>query len=145
MVAAATAATRAAAARAQEAAEAANEAYCARPRQRTLNVASYDGWQRGVRVDGRDAVQVAVQERVVNLESSFEEGEAREDTDDDSFVLDGDEREDVDGDGYWWWQSTEAKAARWVVPQWEVLAADRGGWRAGLKGLRVNESEVDVC
>ena len=143
VVAAATAATRAAAARAQEAAEAANEAYCARPRQRTLNVASYDGWQRGVRVDGRDAVQVAVQERVVNLESSFEEGEAREDTDDDSFVLDEDE--DVDGDGYWWWQSTEAKAARWVVPQWEVLAADRGGWRAGLKGLRVNESEVDVC
>ena len=94
-------------------------------------------------MDGRDAVQVAVQERVVNLESSFEEGEAREDTDDDSFVLDEDE--DVDGDGYWWWQSTEAKAARWVVPQWEVLAADRGGWRAGLKGLRVNESEVDVC
>jgi hypothetical protein len=68
--------------------------------------------------------------------SSFEEGEAREDTDDDSFVLDEDE--DVDGGGYWWWQSTEAKAARWVVPQWEVLAADRGGWRAGLKGLRVN-------
>jgi hypothetical protein len=95
-------------------------------------------------VDGRDAVQVAVQERVVNLESSFEKGEAREDTDD-SFVLDGDEREDVDGDGYWWWQSTEAKAVRWVVPQWEVLAADRGGWRAGLKGLRANESEVDVC
>ena len=43
VVAAATAATRAATARAQEAAEAANEAYCARPRQRTLNVASYDG------------------------------------------------------------------------------------------------------
>ena len=94
-------------------------------------------------MDGRDAVQVAVQERVVNLESSSEEGEAGEDTDDDSFVLDEDG--DVDGDGYWWWQSTEAKAARWVVPQWEVLAADRGGWRAGLKGLRVNESEVDVC
>ena len=96
-------------------------------------------------MDGRDAVQVAVQERVVNLESSFEEGEAREDTDDDSFVLDEDE--DVDGDGYCWWQSAEAKSARWVVPQWEVLAADRGGWRAGLKGLRVNVngSEVDVC
>ena len=61
--------------------------------------------------------------------SSFEEGEAREDTDDDSFVLDEDE--DVDGDGYWWWQSTEAKAARWVVPQWEVLAADR---RRGVEG-----------
>jgi hypothetical protein len=93
-------------------------------------------------VDGRDAVQVAVQERVVNLGSSFEEGEAGEDTDDtddDVFVLDEDE--DVDGDGCWWWQSTEAKAARWVVPQLEVLAADRGGWRAGLKGLRVNESK----
>jgi hypothetical protein len=37
-----------------------------------------------VRVDGRDAVQVAVQERVVSPESSFEEGEAREDTGDDS-------------------------------------------------------------
>ena len=74
---------------------------------------------------------------------------AREEgTGDDSFVLGAegsDDDEDVDGDGYWWWQSTEAKAARWVVPQWEVLAADRGGWRAGLKGLRVNESEVDVC
>jgi hypothetical protein len=56
-----------------------------------------------------------------------------------------DEDEDVDGDGCWWWQSTEAKAERWVVPQLEVLAADRGGWRAGMKGLTVNESEVDVC
>jgi hypothetical protein len=28
-----------------------------------------------------------------------------------------------DSDGYWWWQSTEARAAKWVVPQWEVLAA----------------------
>jgi hypothetical protein len=54
---------------------------------------------------------------VVSLESSFEEGEAREVTNDDSFVLDGDEREDADGDGCWWWQPTEAKAARWVVPQ----------------------------
>jgi hypothetical protein len=36
---------------------------------------------------------------------------------------------------------------RWVVlqPQWEVLAADRGGWRAGLKELGVNESEVGAC
>jgi hypothetical protein len=75
-----------------------------------------------------------VQERVVSLGSSFEEGEAREDTGDESFVLgaEGSGDEDVDGNGYWWWQSTEAKAARWVVPQWEVLAAERGGWRAGL-------------
>jgi hypothetical protein len=73
-----------------------------------------------------------VQERVVNLESSFEEGEAREDTGDGSFVLgaEGSGDEDVDGGGCWWWQSTEAKAARWVVPQWEVLAADRGDRRA---------------
>jgi hypothetical protein len=86
-------------------------------------------------VDGRDAVQVAVQERVVDLKStSFEEGEAREDTGDDSFVLGAEGSggdEDVDGDGYWWWQSTEAKAARWVVPQWEVLAADR---QRGVEG-----------
>jgi hypothetical protein len=77
-------------------------------------------------VDGRDAVQVAVQERVVDLESSFEEGEARAETGDESFVLgaEGSDDEDVDDDGYWWWQSTEAKAARWVVPKWEVLAAD---------------------
>jgi hypothetical protein len=34
---------------------------------------------------------------------------------------------------------------KWVALAWEVLAADRGGWRAGLKGLRVNESEVGVC
>jgi hypothetical protein len=29
----------------------------------------------------------------------------------------------------------------WVVPQWEVLAENESGWRAGLKSLRVNESE----
>jgi hypothetical protein len=70
-------------------------------------------------------------------------GGGREDTGDDGFVLGAEGSggdEDVDGDGYWWWQSTGAKAARRVVPQWEVLAADRGGWRAGLKGLRVNDT-----
>jgi hypothetical protein len=53
-------------------------------------------------------------------------GNQREDTGDDSFVLgaEGSDNEDVDGDGYWRWQSAEAKSARWVVPQWEVLAAD---------------------
>jgi hypothetical protein len=71
-------------------------------------------------------------------------GGGREDTGDESFVL-GAERidsEDVGDDGYWWWQSTEAKAARWVMPQWEVLAVGRGEWRAVLKGMRVNDSEV---
>jgi hypothetical protein len=38
-----------------------------------------------------------------------------------------------------------AGPVKWVVPAWEVLAADRGGWRVGLKGLRVNESEVGAC
>jgi hypothetical protein len=84
----------------------------------------------GVRVDGHDAVHVAVQQRVVGLEYPSKEGGEREDTGDDSFVLgaEGSDDEAIGDDGYWWWQSTEAKAARWVVPQWEVLAADRGGW-----------------
>ena len=51
------------------------------------------------------------------------------------FMADGE-----DSDGYWWWQSTEARAAKWVVPQWEVLAAGRVGWDGGLKKVRVNES-----
>jgi hypothetical protein len=42
-------------------------------------------------------------------------------------------------------EADSAGPVTWVVPAWEVLAADRGGWRAGLKGLEVNESEVDVC
>jgi hypothetical protein len=36
------------------------------------------------------------------------------------------------------WQSTEARAAKWVVPQWEVLAAGPVGWDEGLKEVRVN-------
>jgi hypothetical protein len=43
-------------------------------------------------------------------------------------------------DGYWWWQSTEARAAKWVVPQREVLAAGRVGWDGGSKKVGVNES-----
>jgi hypothetical protein len=42
-------------------------------------------------------------------------------------------------------EADSAGPVKWVVPAWEVLAADRGGWRAGLKGLRVNGSEVGVC
>jgi hypothetical protein len=99
--AAATAAQHAAAAAATAAARAARaaaaeEAYFDRPRQRTLNTASYDGWQRGVRVDGRDAAQVAVQQRVVDLDASSEEGEARGDTGDESFVLGAEGSDDED-------------------------------------------------
>ena len=36
--------------------------------------------------------------------------------------------------------TAEARAAKWVVPQWEVLAAGRAGWDGGLKKVRVNES-----
>jgi hypothetical protein len=42
-------------------------------------------------------------------------------------------------------EANSAGPVKWVVPAWEVLAADRGGWRAGLKGLRVNEREVGAC
>jgi hypothetical protein len=55
-------------------------------------------------VDGRDAVQVTVQERVVDLDSSSEEGGAREDTGDETFVL-GASEDGLAGpgdDGYWW-------------------------------------------
>jgi hypothetical protein len=38
-----------------------------------------------------------------------------------------------------------AGPVKWVVPAWEVLAADRGGWKTGLKRLKVNETEVGVC
>jgi hypothetical protein len=37
-------------------------------------------------------------------------------------------------------EAGSAGPVKWVVPAWEVLAADRGGWRAGLKRLKVNES-----
>jgi hypothetical protein len=42
-------------------------------------------------------------------------------------------------------EADSAGPVKWVVPPWEVLAADREVWRAGLKGLGVNESEVGVC
>jgi hypothetical protein len=42
-------------------------------------------------------------------------------------------------------EADSAGPVKWVVPAWEVLAADRGGWRAGLKRPKVNGSEVGVC
>jgi hypothetical protein len=30
-------------------------------------------------------------------------------------------------------EADSAGPVKWVVPAWEVLAADRGGWREGLK------------
>jgi len=133
---AAAAAARAAAERARATVEAVHEAVCARPRVRTLNTANHDGWQRGERLDGRDAVLVAVQQRVTGADSADE-------ADDDDGAFEPGTTAEADGedsDGYWWWQSTEARAEKWVVPQWEVLAAGRVGWDGGLKKVRVNES-----
>jgi hypothetical protein len=102
---------------------------------RTLNTANHDGWQHGKRLDGRDAVQVAVHQRVVGADNADE-------ADDDEAFVPGTtaEADGEDSGGYWWWQSTEVRAAKWVVPQWEVLAADRVGWDGGLKKVRVDES-----
>jgi hypothetical protein len=86
---------------------------------RTLNTANHNGWQRGERLDGRDAVQVAVQQRVAGADNADEAGD-----DDEAFVPG---------------TTAEARAAKWVVPQWEVLAAGRVGWDGGLKKVRVNE------
>jgi hypothetical protein len=68
-LAAAAAAARAATERAKATVEAAHQAVCARPRVRTLSTANHDGWQRGERLDGRDAVQVAVQQRVAGADN----------------------------------------------------------------------------
>jgi hypothetical protein len=45
-------------------------------------------------------------------------------------------------------EAGSAGPVKWVVPAWEVPGywqRAEGGWRAGLKRLRVNESEVGVC
>jgi hypothetical protein len=91
-----------------------------------------DGWQR---------TAAAVARQV--LEDEQEDGNAAED---EAVVLEEDRSDQ---------SVTRRQAARsagpvkWVVPAcaaWEVLAADRGGWRSGLKRepqrLKVNESEV---
>jgi hypothetical protein len=46
-----------------------------------------------------------------------------------------------DDGGYWCWQSEAGKSEKWKVPQWEVLAANRVGWEAGLKKVEVNERD----
>ena len=33
------------------------------------------------------------------------------------------------------------KSEKWKVTQWEVLAANRVGWEAGLKKVEVNERD----
>jgi hypothetical protein len=58
-------------------------------------------------------VQVAVQQRVAGADNADEA-----DDDDEAFVPGtAAEADGEDSDGYWWWQSTEARAAKWVVPQ----------------------------
>jgi hypothetical protein len=83
------------------------------------------------------AVAVAEQQRVVGADGDTNEG------DDEAFLLTvaGECNDDEDDDGHWWWQSEAGKPERWKVPQWEVLAANRVGWEAGLKKVEVNERD----
>jgi hypothetical protein len=90
----------------------------ARPK-RVRKLAPSDGWQ---------TAPAAVARRVV-------EDEQEDAAEDEAVVLE----EDLSDE-----KADSAGPVKWVVPAWEVLAADRGGCRAGLKGLRVNESEVGV-
>jgi hypothetical protein len=83
----------------------------------------FDGWQQGVRADGRDAVIVSVQQRVVGADGDANEGY------DEAFLLTvaSECDDDEDDDGHWWWQSEVGKLENWKVPQWAVLAANRVG------------------
>jgi hypothetical protein len=40
--------------------------------------------------------------------------------------------------GYCWWQLEAGKPEKRKAPQWEVLAANRAGWEAGLKKVEVD-------
>jgi hypothetical protein len=63
---------------------------------RTLNTANRVGWQRGERLDGRDAVQVAVQQRGAGADNADEA-----DDDDEAFVPGTTaEADGEDSDGY---------------------------------------------
>jgi hypothetical protein len=58
------------------------------------------------------------------------------DTGDEDFELGAVESDDEDafGGGCWWWQSMGTKSAKWVVPQWEVLAASDSGDGTAVEG-----------
>jgi hypothetical protein len=59
-----------------------------------------------------------------------------EDNGDEDFVLgavQSDNKDAFEG-GCWWWQSTETKSAKSVVPQWEVLAASDSGGGTAVEG-----------
>jgi hypothetical protein len=43
-------------------------------------------------------------------------------------------REDRADCGYWWWQSTETKAAKWVVPQSGGAGSGQRGCGAAVEG-----------
>jgi hypothetical protein len=67
----------------------------------SFDTANHDSWQRGERLDGRGAVQVAVQ-RVAGADNADE-------ADDEDFVPGTTaETDGEDSDGCWLWQSTEA-------------------------------------
>jgi hypothetical protein len=82
-------------------------------------------------------VTVAVQQRVVGADGDADGGH------DEALLLAvAGECDDDEGDGgYWWWHSEAGKPEKWEVPQWEVLAANRVGWEAGLKKVEVHERD----
>jgi hypothetical protein len=59
----------------------------------------------------------------------FGEGEQEDAAEDEAVMLEEDLSDEEAG---------SEGPVKWVVPAREVLAADRGGWRGGLKGLKVN-------
>jgi hypothetical protein len=54
-------------------------------------------------------------------------------------AVSGECHDDEDDGGHWGWQSEVGTPEKWKIPQWEVLAANRAGWEAGLKKVEVHE------
>jgi hypothetical protein len=137
VVAAATAATHTTAARASAAVAAVHVVRTSRPRERKPETHGFGGWQQGVRADGRDAVAVAVQQRVVGADGDADGGHdearllARGQTSVTTTATGGgSRRRESQGGGRY---STVGGAS-----------SKQGGvveWEAGLKKVEVNERD----
>jgi hypothetical protein len=86
-------------------------------------------------------VTVAVQQRVVGADGDANGGHDATTRPSCSLWQAGECGDDEDDDGQWWWQSEAGNPEKRKVPQWEVLAANRVGWEAGLKKVEVNERD----
>jgi hypothetical protein len=105
---------------------------------RTLNTANHDGWQRGERLDGCDAVQVAVQQRVAGADNADE----ADDDDDEAFVPGTKQTaKTATATGVAVNGGTSSKVGGATVGgAGSALATGRVGWERDLKKVRVNES-----